>query len=145
MYLFQTGVKNFFRIFIFFLAAGYANTAAQESSFPLIPKPEKTEWLEGKFYLSGDTDIACSDKVLQEYFILQVNSLTGVKLKSGAASSAGIVLNLTKEKMDAEEYKLSIMKERAEITASSKEGLFRGMQTFFQLIPPAAKADKNNS
>jgi hexosaminidase len=130
---------------MFILTAGFINTPAQESSFPLIPKPEKTEWLEGKFSFSRNTGIACSDKVLQEYFISQVNALTGVKLNSGAASPAVIVLNLTKEKMDAEEYKLSITEKRAEITASSKEGLFRGMQTFFQLIPPAAKAGKNNS
>lgn len=137
--------KNIFTSLILIISACHTSTIAQEDSVPLLPKPANAVWLKGNFSLSDNMEIAGADGALQEYFISQINSLTGLKLKSVHVSPAKIIFSITKEKTEDEEYKLFVSKEKVEIISSSKEGLFRGMQTFFQLIPHEAKSNKKNS
>ena len=115
----------------------------------LIPLPRKVEWGNGKFLISEKTDISVKDSNLRNYFISQIKSLTGLDIVSGSDSkykNNDIISFIIDEKINntnSEAYSLSVSPHLMIIKAPGEEGLFRGMQTVFQLVPASVKAAKN--
>jgi len=127
----------------FFISGSFASERA------LIPLPEKVEWTDGNAVLSEKASIIGTDLKLTGYFISQIKSFTGLELKTATESGSGlqIVFSLKNEsaQLNKEAYRLSVTKDKIEISAADEKGLFLGMQTFFQLIPPANKISKNGA
>lgn len=122
-------------------------TNAQEDYPALIPLPEKVEWLAGKFLLSNSTSVTAEDDKLREYFISQVKEFTGLTLTSKSNTQNRIILIIDNklDQSNKEAYKLAVSEKQIEITGASEQGLFIGMQTFFQLIPPSVKTLKDRN
>jgi hexosaminidase len=114
---------------------------------PLIPLPERVEWLEGHFLLSEKVEIVSDSDDLTKYFIDRINILTGINPGAHREGNTGrkIVFRIGSlpETSDIEAYTLSVSENRVDIVGVDEEGIFRGMQTFFQLIPASAKAAKD--
>lgn len=114
---------------------------------PLIPQPEKVEWQPEYFELLSNTSLIGASSTLNEYFKENLKSLSGLSLKSNRykESKNQIVLNINPilDTLNSEAYTLTISKQQVKITGASDEGLFRGIQTFFQMIPVSAKSNKN--
>jgi hexosaminidase len=126
-----------------------SDVKAKENTAPLIPFPEKVEWLEGKFLLSNETGINVKSNELYRYFISKVNELTGLnftlKYKPDLNNEVIIKIDSSLGGSNKEFYLLTVSEHIIEIASSFEEGLFRGMQTFFQLIPASVKTVKNGS
>ena len=112
----------------------------------LIPKPKNLQELPGKFILSKETIINDFSKQFEEYLSFKINELVGIKLSSNIKNGSKNKITLKLENLsnqNKESYHLNCLENEIIISASSNEGLFRGIQTFFQIIPSEAKADKN--
>jgi hexosaminidase len=134
-------------IILFFMILP-GQTAAKDPGAALIPIPEKVEWGEGSFILSGTTAVKSSENKLTAYLTEQVNELTGIKLSADLPGSGNTIILKADAGFDPannEAYKLTVSGNQVEITGNSGKGIFRGIQTFFQLIDPAVKAPGKNS
>jgi hexosaminidase len=124
-------------------------TAAQEKDVKLIPYPQKVEWLDGNFLLSGTTSINCSSGKLKDYFVSRIVVETGLNIDLKSKNSTGckiiLIIDSLGSNANKEAYELTVTTDTIKITAASEEGLFRGIQTLFQLIPADDKVKKNNS
>src|ERR1017187_4010418 len=115
----------------------------------LIPLPRKVEGGNGKFLFSEKTVISVKDSILRNYFISRMKSLTGLDIVSGSDSKYKnndkifFIIDEKINKTSREAYSLSVLPHQLIIKAHREEGLFRGMQTLFQLIPASVKAAKN--
>ncbi|MDP4174529.1 MAG: family 20 glycosylhydrolase [Bacteroidota bacterium] len=135
----------FFSIFIFFSDFSFSKVLSQDNKPSFIPMPDKIEWIKGEFLLSNNIYVSSSNADLEKYLISQTKSLTGIELKHATKTFSGkkIVLKTGKLKngTNKEAYSLSVSEKQIEITGNTEEGVFRGIQTFFQLIPPLAKSE----
>ena len=132
-------MKNLFKaaLCLFLLAPG-AGAAAQTVS--IIPKPAQMSLQDGTLTLTPDMliayDAACKEQA--EYLLQTVRRSTGFRWKeAGKKSRAGIVLEIDSLRVpDAEGYTLDISNKRIAICGHDKSGVFYGIQTLLQLLPP---------
>ncbi len=127
----------------FFLAA--LSGAYAQTKISIIPQPVSVEEKEGNFQLSASTSIGLfgSDAEIEKignYLSAELATATGFKnsVKNNDRSSQ-IRLVLLKSKnseIGKEGYLLSVYKDSVSIRADEPAGLFYGVQTFLQLLPP---------
>ncbi|MDE3057781.1 MAG: family 20 glycosylhydrolase [Bacteroidota bacterium] len=132
-----------YSFFLFPPLAGLV-TCAEEMKPVLIPLPEKVEWRQGSFVLSDHVRIVSSTAQLTKYFEKRIQILTGIAFDTSSKENSGgeIIFQIGRDSA-TESYSLSVEQRRVTISSESEEGVFRGMQTFFQLIAPEAKAHRN--
>ena len=114
------------------------------SACQIIPKPQKAEYLDGGYQLTESTVIhAGSDKLKDaaRYLAELLRPATGLKLKvtsSRSMPSGGVVLKLDDSRGDLGEegYLLVCTPKGVTITAATPSGVFYGVQTLRQLLPP---------
>ena len=135
-------------IFLLSIMTPIKSSFAEEKPAPLIPYPQKVEWLEGKFSLSNTTGLNCSSVKLKDYFVSRIKILTGLNIESKSQNSPGskiiYIIDSLENNSGKESYELTVSTDIIKVTAVTDEGLFRGMQTLFQLIPADDKAKKNS-
>lgn len=115
----------------------------------LVPQPLKMEAREGSFSIKNDTVIFYSDisaKDVAEYLSGILAGSTGMKLRTENSSKAdkGILLKLSPPDpaLGDEGYNLDVTADSAVVTASTPAGLFYGVQTILQLLPPEVLSRK---
>ncbi|MEJ5350813.1 MAG: family 20 glycosylhydrolase [Melioribacteraceae bacterium] len=125
---------------------------ASQTQLNLIPYPEKVKIVNGSFSLTSETVIICKDDFIKNYFIEKVKEFCGIQIlssksKSRSSSKSKIIFEVDKSFniKNKEAYQLIIKPNQIKLTAGSTVGLFRGVQTIFQLIPPEIKINKNSS
>lgn len=123
----------------------YAN-----ENISIIPKPSKCEKGVGEFILTEETAIYVQGKNVEEtdelYNIAQIleekiNKATGYKIdiiKWPKPSEGSIFLTTLNGGIGLgyEGYNLNVSKERIHLNAFKPEGVFRGIQSLIQLLPP---------
>lgn len=118
--------------------------AKAADSIAIIPKPLIMQVNNGNFVLDPSTAIATSASnadVQQtiEWFIDKIATSTGYHLSTKKASKDGINLILNKKadtSLHDEGYALKVTPSMITITANKPAGLFYGLQTVLQLLPP---------
>src|ERR1700690_1856210 len=120
--------------------------AANTNNLAVIPLPQKMALREGAFKLTADTRV-CADSTSREtadFLTAGLRPATGYPLKVVTAAPAGTsipggILLTTKDadtNLGPEGYELAVAPDAIVIRAPTQAGLFYGVQTLFQLLPP---------
>ncbi len=109
----------------------------------IIPRPLKTEQFSGHFLLTQKTILVFApDSGIQEvadYFTDVIKTPTGFNLKAGNRSvgKSQIIFQLEPIKdLGKEGYELDVSENKIFLRAAESNGLFYGVQTLLQLLPP---------
>ncbi len=123
---------------------GSNHAAADITTLSIIPQPVEMIIGSGSFVIQPDTQIVASDDAAAEAVKL-IDALapaTGFRLKHlGAATRDGNLISLSidselQDNLGDEGYSLDIKVNRIELKAYKPAGLFYGIQTLRQLLPP---------
>ncbi|WP_350016355.1 family 20 glycosylhydrolase [Rhodanobacter sp. IGA1.0] len=117
----------------------------QATATGVIPQPERIEAGRGSFALSPNVRIvAPADRRAQEIAAFLRDGIredSGIALRIGAATRQPRIELRTDPSVQGEEaYRLSVTTQRIEIAAADDRGLFWGVQTLRQLLPPGHHA-----
>lgn len=122
----------------------------------IIPVPQRMEMGKGKFKITGSTDIilGSSDPVLKsiaEGINQKISGFTGRELDirqfDGKQPRNTIFLKIDESLMNSvgkEGYKMSVKPSGVEISAPNPAGIFYGVQTIYQLLPPEVWGNPKN-
>ncbi len=129
--------------------------AADENVCSIIPLPQKVELREGAFVLQTDTQILVvggkrSPATAPARFLAErLRKSTGYPLRLNFTSkerpSQGGILLTTKGAssfVSAEGYELAVTRDSVVVRAREPAGLFYGVQSLLELLPPEALASK---
>jgi hexosaminidase len=135
-----------------YLALGFAVPAAAQTpsspqtpdsaSIAIVPRPDSLTVGRGRFVINANTviytDAASAD--IARRFAASLLPATGlaIPVRMGAAPATGIVLqrNGRLTRLGDEGYELSVTARRVSIRAKERAGVFYGLQTIRQLLPP---------
>lgn len=130
--------------------AAFSGVAATNDLPAIIPWPEKIQSSSGVFVLEPETKV-CSDSastITRKYLVWRLEKATGFKIKKGFISKRGgfpcgilLTTNLTGQDLGAEGYVLDVTPGKIVINARTQTGMFYGVQTLLQLMPPEVYAD----
>jgi hexosaminidase len=129
-------------LFLSILLLVFAKTSGQESAVSLIPQPAEIQKTGGNFQLTASSGISFNNpdcRNTAELLAAKLNMPSGFSLKTGQNTSGSIQLNLNKvpvEKLGSEGYTLVSSAKGIVISANRPAGLFYGVQTLLQLLPP---------
>ncbi len=107
----------------------------------LIPYPVSVIGGNGAFEITSDTRILVGygeAGPIGDYLAARLNAATGFDLEVAVddTSSGDIVLAVAETELGSEGYELSVSPEGILLVASDPDGLFWGVQTLRQLLPP---------
>jgi hexosaminidase len=147
-------MKRIFVPLIVILCTGLL-AAAEPPPPAIIPRPHKIEALPGVFELRSDTRIAFSEgvKAEGEGLLATLNQATGFKLVRGPLVVSGLLnsteaqrdrdrpaiellLSTNESLLNPEGYVIGMKTNRVQIFAANPAGMFYGVQTLLQLLPP---------
>lgn len=116
------------------ICSGYISVTGQPQY--ILPFPNSIETKKGAYMLGKDCTLSYHSSEIKDeahYLINLLKDEFGIdtKIKS---NKAGIRLNLSKGSMEKEAYSLTVADNGIDISASSAEGIFYGIQTLRQLI-----------
>jgi hexosaminidase len=126
-------------------------SAFAASTPALIPLPQKMECREGAFPLGPKTRIQTDvpSRDTGAYLAERLNQATGYSLKldnhTQAQPAKGAILLTTKDakpELGPEGYELTVTPDSVVVRASKSAGLFYGVQSLLQLLPPEVFAAK---
>jgi hexosaminidase len=128
--------------------AGAAPSAAGHTATPLgqvVPAPASAHASGSPYRVTGDTRIRVDDsreaRRVGEYLADILRPSTGYRLPVTSHGNGGIQLHLAATHLGAEGYRIDSGSSGVTITAAEPAGLFHGVQTLRQLLPPAAEKD----
>jgi hexosaminidase len=108
----------------------------------IIPAPVQAEEKEGHFQLTAASRIQCDPEFKNEAQLLgnRLRPATGFRVKTkplGKKSSGDIMLmKANSEGLPGEGYELSVTASNVVIRAATPAGIFYGVQSLLQLLPP---------
>ena len=126
-----------------------AEPRSSKNSFGIIPMPLSIEAKkEHRFEITGDTSIVYLDEkseVSAEYLQSRIAAAVGLKLAVQKSEGMNaIILKVAPEIIEFPEddaYYFESSGDKITITGKSESGLFYGVQTLFQLLPPRIYSD----
>ncbi len=112
----------------------------------IIPQPVKLKSGEGQFLITGTTSLLFPPDLATEADYLSSFLRRATRFPFEAISSAGtprlsgqvrLTLDPQLSHLHREGYRLAVTEDGVDITAPAKAGVFYGIQTLLQLLPPA--------
>ena len=135
---------------VIFLAAILSSllTAFSQNDISIIPEPVKLTRSEGKFVLPPNISISAEQDPGLKQAIADLTARltipTGYHVVLNSTHSATISMHLNKNAMaelGEEGYQLNVGSKNVTITANRPAGIFYGVQSFLQLLPPEIASD----
>ncbi|PJJ75972.1 hexosaminidase [Thermoflavifilum aggregans] len=110
----------------------------------IIPRPVSMHLRPGNFILNAQTTYWLSDDSLRpdwEIFQQDIQQATGFRLSAATRLSnrnmiALRILPQPDNQLGPEGYRLSVSPQQVELSANTRAGIFYGLQTLLQLLPP---------
>ena len=148
----QFNVQNTVKFITIFIILLVQMSCAKKSSTDLskeniIPKPVSVTATGDSFELTSETTIYVPEKMyvvglIGGFLADKLNLATGynieVKATSELPEAGNIYLTLSKDvDLDMEGYELTINRQQINLVAKNHTGLFRGIQTIRQILPPS--------
>jgi hexosaminidase len=121
------------------------NTHVLSQNISIIPEPAKLTKGQGAFTLTSSTPVIANSAELQtiaKNFTSKINAATGFTIQVANAGKSGIELSLNSKpdpKLGKEGYTLDVATDQVSIKANTKAGIFYGLQTILQLLPPSVE------
>ena len=126
---------------------------AEEPDFTIIPKPLSLKLTPGSFSIYAQTSIIADERAetSASHLVQRLRKVTGFELpirRHKADDDTGtIVLRLLESpaqqsKQDKEAYQLHVTGKQLDISATDPAGLFYGIQTLLQMLPPGVYAQE---
>ena len=125
------------------IAPGCQKTKEVVNEYNIVPKPNQILPQEGRFELNSKVCLVVpSDapevKSIADSLAGQLKLTAGISLKEAeSADGKSAICFVVQEGMPKEGYKLSVTPSLITLTASQPNGFFYGVQTLYQLLPPA--------
>ena len=97
-----------------------------------------------RYYFTEQSGVVCKQKELlpvAELFTQNIKKSTGLELPIVKRSKNPIILKIDKRMTNPEGYTLFIYTDAIEIFGGSPSGVYYGLQTLMQLLPPAVESD----
>lgn len=133
---------------LLFITPGCKQAKEVANEYNIVPKPNQMIPKEGRFELSKKVEVivpadAPAIKAIADSLITRIQLTAGITLKEGEqAEGKPAIAFIVEEGMPKEGYKLSVTPSNIVITASQPNGFFYGVQTLYQLLPPAVYGKK---
>lgn len=142
-------MKTLFAILISCMIFPCYVCAQNQQAVSIIPKPVSMTVGEGTFTITNKTVIYCdaeaqkTAKFLSEFLQKPTGYKMPVEIKKNISNQkTGIQLSVSKKyNLPEEGYSLDVNSERVLICASDRGGLFNGIQSLRQLLPPAIESE----
>ena len=125
------------------IAPSCQKTKEAANEYNIVPKPNQILPQEGRFELNSKVSLVIpSDapevKKVADGFAEQLKQTAGISLKEAESVDGKPAISFVlQEGMPKEGYKLSVTPTLITVTASQPNGFFYGVQTIYQLLPPA--------
>jgi len=138
--------KNSGILLSLFLLISCSSNSYKTEDLSLIPLPTKAEYNSSQFEWNASSTITYTNNNDELKSIagnlakfLSKTTASDIKVQEGNAyTSNAIILSLDENITGNEAYHLSIDASKIKISASNPAGLFYGIQTFIQMLPPEA-------
>ena len=132
------------------IGSGFAADRMPENGFGIVPMPYEVKARAGNpFVITKDTVIigrAAETKHCEAYLQQRLRKSCGLTLRRrGVANGTAIVLTVSDDAVAFSEndaYRLESSADKITIAAKTERGLFYGVQSLLQLLPPAVYGDK---
>jgi len=112
----------------------------------IIPQPSKLTLVEGNFSIKKSTAVFCNNKELvpvAKHLDQKLCGALGRNLKIQEGSGRGlnlVMLEILNENLGDEGYRMKVTPRNIEISANTAQGVFYGIQTLLQMLPPEIKS-----
>jgi hexosaminidase len=131
------------QIIFFLFALSVSPAAFSQDNISIIPEPVKLIKNQGHFILPVNITISAPENPELKTTLTELNERltipTGYHVTMANTGSATIKINLNKtadQEVGKEGYKLTITPKQVIITANQTAGIYYGVQSFLQLLPP---------
>ena len=97
-----------------------------------------------RYYFNEESGVVCRQKELMgvaELFVENIKKSTGMELPIVKRCKNPIILKIDKRMRDAEAYTLFIYTNGVEVFGGSAAGVYYGLQTLMQMLPPEIECD----
>lgn len=140
-------IINHFALLLLFgcaVSCTQPENSISNESIGIIPLPSTYELKPGTFYITGQSSIGIDKSdpemtALANYFNEEISDATGLSLPVN--NSGTIIFQLGEHKELGEEgYQLSISADQLILSAYKHHGIFNGIQSVLQLLPPEIKS-----
>src|SRR5574344_481637 len=122
-------------------ASSSTSQLTSNNDINIIPKPASVEKQKGKFKLVKANSIysnTSEGKIISELFASKLQASTGYDFNFTEKEKTGNISLIMNPKLmyKEDQYKLSVTPKGVSVLAKTPKGLFYGMQSFMQLLPP---------
>lgn len=114
------------------------------NEYNIVPLPNQMVPQEGRFQLTNKVSVITADctpqvQAIADSLVARIRKVSGISLRTSTQepTDASGIRFITATDLPKEGYKLSITPHEITITASQPNGFFYGIQTLYQLLPPA--------
>ena len=127
-------------------ASSSTSQLTSNNDINIIPKPTSVEKQKGKFKLVNANSIysnTSEGKIIAELFASKLQASTGYDLNFTEKEKTGNISLIMNSKLmyKEDQYKLSVTPKGVSVLAKTPKGLFYGMQSFMQLLPPQVESN----
>lgn len=127
-------------------ASSSTSQLTSNNDINIIPKPASVEKQKGKFKLVNANSIysnTSEGKIIAELFASKLQASTGYDFNFTEKEKTGNISLIMNPKLmyKEDQYKLSVTPKGVSVLAKTPKGLFYGMQSFMQLLPPQVESN----